>query len=256
MHDFERILENNRRWVAEQTARDPEYFRRLAERQTPFALYLGCSDSRVPSSLLTGTEPGDLFVHRNVANLFVPSDLNALAVLEYAIDVLEVRHVFVTGHYGCGGVAAAMQEPKGGLVENWLGHIRNVIRYNRSELDAIEDQRRRFDRVVELNVLEQVYHLSRTPVMLRSWERRGRPFLHGLVYDIREGLLHPLVVQVDSPEKAEAVLAIGAGQRHVGTWAAGADVRRPLGDAGTEAHAAVRTVDPSPRDGWTGAGQG
>ncbi|HZF54771.1 MAG TPA: carbonic anhydrase [Polyangiaceae bacterium] len=203
MENFRRIIDNNRRWAQDLTAHDPDYFEKRAARQEPTFLYVGCSDSRVPANVVTGTEPGELFVHRNIANLILPSDLNAMSVLQYAVEVLDVKHVIVTGHYGCGGVKAAMGDVQYGLVDHWLGHIRNVVRWNKRELDAIPDDQLRFDRVVELNVLEQIYHLSETPIIQAAWAKGRRPLLHGLVYDIHNGLLKELVVGVDSNERAE-----------------------------------------------------
>ena len=200
---IETLIENNRRWVAEMTEADPGFFTDRATKQEPQFLFIGCSDSRVPLELLTGTQPGELFVHRNVANLVLPSDLNAMSVLQYAIDVLDVTHIIVTGHYGCGGVRAALGTQAFGLVDHWLGHVRNVVRWHQRELDAIEDPERRQDRVVELNVLEQIYNLSETPVVQQAWARGRRPILHGLVYDIREGLLRELVTGVDCQEAAD-----------------------------------------------------
>ena len=205
MDEYRRLIENNRRWVTEMTASDPAYFAQHVARQEPQFLFIGCSDSRVPAELLTGMEPGELFVHRNIANLVLPSDLNALSVLQYAIEVLDVEHIVVTGHYGCGGVRAALGSTAYGLVDHWLGHIRNVVRWNQRELDGIADEQKRFDRVVELNVLEQIYHLSETPSVQRAWAKGRRPLLHGLVYDLNDGLLRELVRGVDSEAAADAL---------------------------------------------------
>jgi carbonic anhydrase len=203
MENFRRIIEHNREWSAAMKAADPEYFAKRAQRQEPLFLYIGCADSRVPANVVTGTEPGELFVHRNIANLVLPSDLSAMSVLQYAVEVLDVKHVIVTGHYGCGGVKAAMGSQSYGLVDHWLGPIRNVVRWNKPELDAITDEQARFDRVVELNVLEQIYHLTETPVIQHAWEKGRRPLLHGLVYDLREGLLREIAIGIDSQEAAD-----------------------------------------------------
>jgi carbonic anhydrase len=203
MENFRRIIEHNRTWASAMTDADPEYFHKHAQGQAPHFLYIGCADSRVPSNVVTGTQPGELFVHRNVANLVMPSDLNAMSVLQYAVEVLDVKHVIVTGHYGCGGIKAAMGTQSYGLVDHWLGPIRNVIRWNKPELDAIADEDARFDRVVELNVLEQIYHLTETPVVQRAWEKGRRPLLHGLVYDIHSGLLREIATGIDSQEAAD-----------------------------------------------------
>jgi len=203
MENFRRLIEYNRRWAAGLKADDPQYFASRADRQTPQFLYIGCSDSRVPAEVTTGAGPGELFVHRNIANLVLPSDLSAMSVLQYAVDVLDVKHIIITGHYGCGGVRAAMGTQSYGLVDHWLGPIRNVVRWNKRELDAITDDQARFDRVVELNVLEQIYHLSETPVIQQAWAKGRRPLLHGLVYDLREGILHEIATGVDSQEAAD-----------------------------------------------------
>ena len=203
MQEYQRIIDNNRRWAAEATAADPNYFAAMANGQQPLFLYIGCADSRVPAEVMTGLGPGELFVHRNIANVVLPSDLSAMSVLQYAVDVLDVKHVLVTGHYGCGGVKAAMGTHAYGLVDHWLGPIRNVVRWNRAELDAIEDEQARFDRVVELNVLEQIYHLSETPVIQQAWGRGRRPLVHGLVYDVREGLLREVATNIGSQEDAD-----------------------------------------------------
>ncbi|BAH39387.1 MAG TPA: carbonic anhydrase [Gemmatimonas aurantiaca] len=207
MDNFRKIIQNNREWAAAVVAADPDYFARHAKKQEPLFLYIGCSDSRVPANVVTGTVPGDLFVHRNIANLVVPSDLNAMSVLQYAVEVLDVKHIIVTGHYGCGGVKAAMSTEQHGLVDHWLQPIRNVVRWNRPELDAIIDDQARFDRVVELNVLEQLYHLSETPVIQNAWAKGRRPLLHGLVYDLNIGILKEVATSIDSQEAADLLAA-------------------------------------------------
>jgi carbonic anhydrase len=203
MEEYRRIIEGNRAWAAKVQADDPAFFSESARRQEPLFLYIGCSDSRVPSNSLTGTKPGELFVHRNIANLVMPSDINAMSVLQYAVEVLDVKHILVTGHYGCGGVKAAMSGQQHGLVDHWLGPIRNVRRWNAQELDAIADPQARFDRLVELNVLEQIYHLSETPIIQQAWARGPRPLLHGLVYDLKNGLLRELATGIDSQQAAD-----------------------------------------------------
>lgn len=207
MEEFRNIIEYNRKWAAQMKAQDPQYFENKAKRQEPLFLYIGCADSRVPANIVTGTEPGDLFVHRNIANLVLPSDMNAMSVLQYAVDVLDVKHVIVTGHYNCGGVKAAMAGGQNGLVDHWLQPIRNVIRWNKAELDAIIDPTARFNRAVELNVLEQLYHLSETPVIQNAWSRGRRPLLHGLVYDIHEGILREIATGIDCQEAADQLAA-------------------------------------------------
>ena len=208
MEEFRRLIDYNRQWAAEKTTGDPQYFARTVERQAPQFLYIGCSDSLVPAEVATGAGPGELFVLRNVANLVLPSDLSAMSVLQYAVEVLDVKHVIVTGHYGCEGVGAAIGRQSYGLVDHWLGPIRNVVRWNRAELDAIDDEQARFDRVVELNVLEQIYHLSETPVIQQAWEKGRRPLLHGLVYDLRRGLLRELATGIDSQGAADELATL------------------------------------------------
>lgn len=205
MENFRKIIQHNREWAAAMKVADPEYFHKRSSKQEPLFLYIGCADSRVPANVVTGTEPGELFVHRNIANVVLPSDLNAMSVLQYAVEVLDVKHVIVTGHYNCGGVKAAMGNASYGLVDLWLQPIRNVVRWNRPELDQIEDEQTRFDRVVELNVLEQLYHLSETPIIQSAWAKGKRPLLHGLVYDINEGLLREIATGVDCQEAADAL---------------------------------------------------
>jgi carbonic anhydrase len=203
MENFRRIIQHNREWATAMKAADPEYFHKRANKQEPQFLYIGCADSRVPANVVTGTEPGELFVHRNIANVVLPSDLNCMSVLQYAVEVLDVKHVIVTGHYNCGGVKAAMGTQSYGLVDLWLQPIRNVVRWNKPELEQITEEQARFDRVVELNVLEQLYHLSETPIIQNAWAKGKRPLLHGLVYDINEGLLREIATGIDSQEMAD-----------------------------------------------------
>ncbi len=200
MDEFQRIIDANRRWVAEMIEQDPDYFSRLAKGQQPNYLFIGCSDSRVPANAVTGTGSGELFVHRNIANQVFPADLNVLSVLQYAVEVLDVKHVIVCGHYGCGGVRAAMGEAKNGLVDYWLGGIRNLLRAHEEELAALPDEHARMHRVVELNVIAQVFNLTQTPVISDAWGRGRRPLLHGLVYALDDGILHELVVGLSSHE--------------------------------------------------------
>lgn len=191
------LIEKNRLWVQQCTAEDPEFFRRIAGEHKPRYLYIGCSDARVPVNLLTQTGPGELFVHRNVANLVVPTDANLLAVLHYAIDVLQVRDVIVCGHEGCGGVKAALRSGAPLMVEHWLAGVRNTARHHEVELEGFEDEEARLRRLVELNVMEQVANLSRTPQVQAAWARGSELRLHGLVYGLAEGLLRDLSVTLD-----------------------------------------------------------
>lgn len=209
MEHINRIFENNRRWVAAMTRSDPDFFRKRAVPAEPHFLFIGCSDSRVPADSLTGATPGEIFVHRNIANQVFTSDLNMLSVLQYAVEVLEVGNVIVCGHYGCAGVQAALGTAPLGLVDNWLGNIRNVMRLHRNELDAITDPAERVRRLIDLNVVEQVYNLSQTPVVQKAWQGGAKLLLHGLVYTLEDGLLKDLALAVDTPEKAEALAHAG-----------------------------------------------
>ena len=191
---YKKLLENNKNWVAKQLAIDPVYFDKLANSQNPEYLWIGCSDSRVPANQITGTLPGDIFVHRNIANLVVHSDMNMLSVLSYAVEVLKVKHIIVCGHYGCGGVIAAMENKQFGLIDNWLRHIKDVYRYHHKELDAIEDKTQRARRFVEVNVIEQVHDLCKTSIVQNAWKDNQPLHVHGWVYDIQDGIIKDLNV--------------------------------------------------------------
>jgi carbonic anhydrase len=180
--------------VREQLDLDPTYFEKLSKGQSPEYLWIGCSDSRVPANQITGTEPGEVFVHRNIANMVVHSDMNMLSVLSYAVEVLKVKHIIVCGHYGCGGVIAAMKNQQFGLIDNWLRHIKDVYRYHHVELDAIEDENERARRFVEVNVQEQVHDLGKTSIVQNAWRRNQPLHIHGWVYDINDGLINDLKV--------------------------------------------------------------
>ena len=175
---------------------DPSFFNIRAKGQKPPILWIGCADSRVPANEVTDTLPGDIFVHRNIANMVVHSDMNMLSVLDYGVNVLEVKHVIVCGHYGCGGVKAAMSNQQFGLIDNWLRHIKDVYRLHREELDAIEDLDLRFDRFVEVNVVEQVFDVCKTSIIQNAWQKRQGPEVHGWVYDLNTGLIKDLKVSV------------------------------------------------------------
>ncbi len=191
---YNKLLENNKKWVADQLALDPTYFQKLANSQNPEYLWIGCSDSRVPANQITGTLPGDIFVHRNIANMVIHSDMNMLSVLSYAVEVLKVKHIIVCGHYGCGGVMAAMENKQFGLIDNWLRHIKDVYRLHFKELDAINDTKHRADRLVELNVIEQVQDLGKTSIVQNAWKRDQALHLHGWVYDVKDGIIKDLDV--------------------------------------------------------------
>jgi len=198
---YTKILENNRNWVAEKLAADPDYFNRLADGQKPPLLWIGCADSRVPANEITGTQPGEVFVHRNIANMVVHTDMNMLSVLDYAVNVLKVKHVIVCGHYGCGGVKAAMGNNHFGLIDNWIRHIKDVYRFHHVELDAIQDEDKRFDRFVELNVQEQVFDLAKTSIVQNAWRNGQELYIHGWVYSIRDGLVKDLNVNFKNNEE-------------------------------------------------------
>ncbi len=191
---YQRLIENNKTWVAEQLQLDPNFFENLSKGQAPEYLWIGCSDSRVPAESITGTEPGEMFVHRNIANMVVHSDMNMLSVLSYAVDVLKVKHIIVCGHYGCGGVMAAMKNQQFGLIDNWLRHIKDVYRYHHDELDTIKDETLRARRFVEVNVQEQVHDLGKTSIVQNAWKRGQQLHLHGWAYDIQDGLINDLGV--------------------------------------------------------------
>jgi len=193
MKSYEKLLLMNKAWAAEKKSVDPEYFSRLADIQRPEFLWIGCSDSRVPANEITGTEPGEIFVHRNIANMVVHTDLNLLSVLSYAVNELKVRHVIVCGHYGCGGVKAATTKMNLGLINKWLKHIKDVYRFHYNELNAIKDDDSRIDRLVELNVMEQVVNLSKTSIIQKAWKDRSGPHLHGWVYGLKNGLIKPII---------------------------------------------------------------
>jgi len=200
MNIYRALLEGNKTWVAKKLQEDPQFFERLSKGQSPQVLWIGCSDSRVPANEITGTQPGDIFVHRNIANMVVHSDLNMLSVLDYAVNILKVRHVIVCGHYGCGGVQAAMQNEQYGLVDNWLRYIKDVYRMHQKELDAIENPTARFDRFAELNVIEQVFGLSKTSIIQNAWKDRQSPIIHGWIYSLKTGLINDLGVSFDRQE--------------------------------------------------------
>ncbi|NTS40885.1 carbonic anhydrase [Flavisolibacter sp. BT320] len=193
MHSYEKLLLENKAWAQEKITEDPAYFERLADVQKPEFLWIGCSDSRVPANEITGTQPGEIFVHRNVANLVVHTDVNLLAVLDYAVAHLKVKHIIVCGHYGCGGVKAASTHQDFKPVLNmWLRNIKDVVRIHRDEIESIKDEDERTNRLVELNVQEQVNNLAKTSIIQRYWQKEQRPDLHGWVYGLKDGLIKPV----------------------------------------------------------------
>ena len=200
-----KLIENNKKWVKEQLKNDPKFFTDLANGQTPEYLWIGCSDSRVPANEITGTKPGEVFVHRNIANVVVHTDMNLLSVLSYAVEVLKVKHIIVCGHYGCGGVIAAMGTKQYGLIDNWLRHIKDVYRFHYLELDAIKDETQRARRFVEVNVMEQVRDLSKTSIVQNAWSNDQPLHVHGWVYDLNDGLIKDLGVTFTCTKDLHAV---------------------------------------------------
>ncbi len=192
MDSIEKLLLENKAWANEMVSDDPEYFQRLSKIQKPEFLWIGCSDSRVPANEITGTAPGEIFVHRNVANLVVHTDLNLLSVLLYAVEVLEVKHVIVCGHYGCGGVKASITQHNFGMINKWLRNIKDVYRLHEDEIKALSNDDDKVDRLVELNVMEQVLNLAKTSIVQKAWKKNHFPTLHGWVYGLDNGLLKPL----------------------------------------------------------------
>jgi carbonic anhydrase len=207
------LFEGNRKWVEQKLEENSDYFEKLSKGQKPPFLWIGCSDSRVPANEITGTNPGEVFVHRNIANMVIHTDMSMLSVLDYAVNVLEVRHVIVCGHYGCGGVIAAMGHKQFGLIDNWLRHIKDVYRIHQEELDAIENETERANRLVELNVQEQVFDLTKTSIIQNAWANGKFLQVHGLVYDISNGILKDLNVTVGDNSEIEGVYKLQVGKR-------------------------------------------
>ncbi|TAJ24191.1 MAG: carbonate dehydratase [Planctomycetota bacterium] len=212
MNEIDTLFRNNREWSERRRREDPEFFARLIAQQRPAYLWIGCSDSRVPANEIVGLLPGEMFVHRNVANVVVQTDLNCLSVLQYAIDVLQVRHVIVCGHYGCGGVAAALRGGRLGLIENWLRHVQHVALEHRELIDALDDEDKRSDRLCELNVLAQTANVCRTTVLQDAWARGQEVAVHGCVYRLADGILKRIAWRVRQPRDLEPALAAALGR--------------------------------------------
>ncbi len=202
---YQKLLDNNKKWVETKLNQDPDFFNKLSAGQKPPVLWIGCADSRVPANEIIGAGPGEVFVHRNIANLVVHSDMNMLSVLDYAVNVLEVKHVIVCGHYGCGGVQTAMTNKHVGLIDNWIRHIKDVYRFHQDELNAIEDEKKRFDSFVDFNVVEQVLNLAKTSIVQAAWERGQNLHVHGWVYDIKDGLIKDLDITLRDNKSLTAV---------------------------------------------------
>jgi carbonic anhydrase len=192
MHTYEKLLLENKAWAEEQKLTNPSFFKELEAQQAPEFLWIGCSDSRVPANQITGTQPGEIFVHRNIANLVVNTDINMLSVLQYAVEVLKVKHVIVCGHYGCGGVKAAMGQHHFGIINHWLKNIKDVYRMHREEIDGLGTEEERVNRLTEINVTEQIFNLAKTSIIQKAWKQEQRPHLHGWVYGLSNGIIKPV----------------------------------------------------------------
>jgi len=202
---YKKLIDNNRKWVKQKLSEDAEFFNKLAAGQQPPVLWIGCADSRVPANEIIGAEPGEVFVHRNIANMVVPTDMNMLSVLDYAVNVLKVSHVIVCGHYGCGGVKAAMTNNSYGIIDNWIRHIKDVYRFHQDELELMQDEDAKFDRFVELNVREQVHDLAKTSIVQRAWGRKQELHLHGWVYGVGSGIIKDLEVNFSNNDVLDDV---------------------------------------------------
>lgn len=203
MREIPNLIKNNRDWASELVNEDPEFFNELAKAQKPEYLWIGCADSRVPANQVVGLMPGEVFVHRNIANVVVHTDFNCLSVIEYAVAVLKVKHVIVCGHYGCGGVKAASQDHQYGLIDNWLRHIRDVKSKHESQLSAISDEDQRFNRLCELNVVEQALNVCYTTIVQQAWANGQELAVHGWIYNIQDGLVNDLKVTIEGPDEIE-----------------------------------------------------
>jgi carbonic anhydrase len=203
MRSLSGLFQHNRAWASSISARDPEFFEKLSRQQAPNYVWIGCADSRVPANEIVGMMPGELFVHRNVANLVIHTDLNCLSVLQYAVEVLRVEHVIICGHYGCGGVKSALLDKRLGLIDNWLRHVQDVMKKHAPLLETLSDEQQRLDKLCELNVIEQVYNVAQTTVVESAWERGQNLEIHGWIYSISDGLLHDLDVCATSRKELE-----------------------------------------------------
>ena len=201
MQDIDQLFANNRQWAQNRLEEDPDFFSRLANQQSPEYLWIGCSDSRVPANQIVDLDPGEIFVHRNVANVVVHTDLNALSVIQFAVDVLRVKHILVVGHYGCGGVNAALNNNRLGLIDNWLRHVQDVRDRNIELLDALEEPGARHNRLCELNVMQQVVNISQNSVMREAWQRGQKVTIHGWCYSLLDGLIRDLGMSTGSCEE-------------------------------------------------------
>jgi carbonic anhydrase len=203
--NIKELLENNHQWSDRIRERDPHFFTTLSKQQSPEYLWIGCSDSRVPATQLVGLNPGELFVHRNVANLVIHTDLNCLSVLQYAIDVLKVKHILVVGHYGCGGVQAALQKQKFGLIDNWLRHVQDEMAKHRAILRRLDSDDAKLAKLCELNVIEQAFNVCQTTVVQSAWERKQQVEVHGLIYGLHDGLLRDLNIHIAGLQEMQRI---------------------------------------------------
>lgn len=198
MSTINHLFENNKKWADKITAENPNFFKNLSEQQSPQYLWIGCSDSRVPANELLGMQPGEVFVHRNIANQVIHTDLNCLSVIQFAVDILKVKDIIICGHYGCGGISAAFHDESHGLIDNWLRHIQDVYRFNQKKLNDVTDEAGRINLLCELNVIEQVANVSNTTVLRNAWLAKQNVTVHGLVYNLRDGILKDLNVSISS----------------------------------------------------------
>lgn len=210
MKVLKQLFDNNVRWAETRKQHDPHFFQKLSEQQSPKYLWIGCSDSRVPANEIVGLAPGELFVHRNVGNIIVHTDLNCLSVLQYAVEILKVEHIIICGHYGCGGIHAAMNKHQLGLIDNWLRNIKDIYRKNQKQLDAILDSKQRIDLLCELNVAEQVFNACHTTIVQNAWQRGQSLAVHGWIYRIQDGLLHDLGLCITEIEQIAMIYHIDA----------------------------------------------
>jgi carbonic anhydrase len=205
MPELRDLFENNRKWAGKIKTSDPDFFKKLSKQQNPDYLWIGCSDSRVPANEIVGMLPGEIFVHRNIANLVVNTDLNCLSVIQYAVEVLKVKHIIVCGHYGCGGVKAAMDNREHGLIDNWLRNIKNIYLYYQARIDAVKTEKEKIDLLCELNVIEQVANICHTTIVQKAWKSGQELSVHGLIYDIEDGILKDLKVCSTNPEEISLI---------------------------------------------------
>ncbi|MDQ6962273.1 MAG: carbonate dehydratase [Mariprofundaceae bacterium] len=201
---MEDLLVKNRLWAAGMTAKDPMFFKRLAEQQSPKILWIGCSDSRVPASEIIGLMPGEVFVHRNIANMVIHTDLNCLSVIQYAVQILEVEDIIICGHYGCGGIKSALESQSHGLIDNWLGHVKDIYRFHENTIKRLNSDQEKQARMCELNVIEQVHNVCRTTIIQYAWQAKKKLSVHGWIYDVKDGLIQDLDVTIERVEQLPA----------------------------------------------------